>query len=54
MGGSQSQSGHGGEERNSQLQPGLELPFILPVAQRCITEYQGSFPGGKGKVFPVL
>jgi hypothetical protein len=27
-----------GEEKNSQPLPGLELPIIQPVAQRCTTE----------------
>jgi hypothetical protein len=33
LGGPQSRSGRGGEEKNSQL----ELPIIQPVAQRCTT-----------------
>jgi hypothetical protein len=32
LGGSQSRSGRGGEEKNSQPQPGLEPPIIQPVA----------------------
>jgi hypothetical protein len=38
LGGSKSRSGHGGEEKNSQLLPGLETPIIQPVAQRYTTE----------------
>jgi hypothetical protein len=38
LGGLQSQSGSGGEEKNSQPLPGLESPIIQPVAQRCTTE----------------
>jgi hypothetical protein len=34
----QSRSGRGGEEKNSQLLPGLELPIIQPVAQCYTTE----------------
>jgi hypothetical protein len=34
----QSQFGHGGEEKNSQPQPGLEPPIIQPVGQRYATE----------------
>jgi hypothetical protein len=36
--GSQSRSGHGGEEKNSQPLPGLEPPIIQPVAQRYTVE----------------
>jgi hypothetical protein len=32
--GNQSRSGRGGEEKNSQLLPGLKLTIIQPVAQR--------------------
>jgi hypothetical protein len=38
LGGTRSLSGCGGEEKNSQLLPGLETPNIQLVAQRCITE----------------
>jgi hypothetical protein len=38
LGGPQSQSGRGGEEKNSQPQPGLELRIIQAVSKRCITE----------------
>jgi len=31
LGGSQSRSGHGGEEKNFQPLPGLEPPIIQPV-----------------------
>jgi hypothetical protein len=34
----QRRSGRGGEEKNSQPLPGLELPIIQPVAQRYTTE----------------
>jgi hypothetical protein len=34
LGGPQSRSGGGGEEKNSQLLPGLELTIIQPIAQR--------------------
>jgi hypothetical protein len=33
LAGPQSQSGRGGEEKNSQPLPGLEPPIIQPVAQ---------------------
>jgi hypothetical protein len=32
LGGPQGQSGHGGEEKNSQPLPGLEPPIIQPVS----------------------
>jgi hypothetical protein len=38
LGGPQSRSGHGGEEKNSQPLSGIELPIIQPVAQRYTTE----------------
>jgi hypothetical protein len=38
LGGPQSRSGHGGEEKNSQHLPGLQPPIIHPVAQRYTTE----------------
>jgi hypothetical protein len=38
LGGPQSQSGRGGEEKNSQLLPGLEPPTIQSVAQSYTTE----------------
>jgi hypothetical protein len=38
LGGHQSRSGSGGEEKNSQPLPGLEPPIIQPVAQRYTTE----------------
>jgi hypothetical protein len=41
LGGPQSRSGGGGEEKNSQLLPGLELPIIHPVAQCYTTELSG-------------
>jgi hypothetical protein len=33
----QIRSGQGGEEKNSQPLPGLELPIVHPVAQRYAT-----------------
>jgi hypothetical protein len=39
MGGPQSRSGHGGEEKNSQSLPGVELPITQPVAQRYSNFY---------------
>jgi hypothetical protein len=42
---SQNQSGRGGEEKNSQPLPGLELPIIQPVGQRYTTELSGSWWG---------
>jgi len=38
LGGRQSRSGRGGEEKNSQLLPGLKPPIIQPVAQRYNTD----------------
>jgi hypothetical protein len=38
LGGPQSQSGRGGEEKNFRLVPGLEPPIIQPVTQRYATE----------------
>jgi hypothetical protein len=38
LGGLQSLSGRGGEEKNSQPPPGLEPPIAQPVAQRYNTE----------------
>jgi hypothetical protein len=38
LGGLQSRSGRGGEEKNSHPQPGLKSPVIQTVAQRCTTE----------------
>jgi hypothetical protein len=38
LGGLQTRSGRGGEEKNSQPLPGLEPPIIQPVAQRYTTE----------------
>jgi hypothetical protein len=38
LGGPQSRSGRGGEEKNSQPLPGLESPIIQSVAQRFTTE----------------
>jgi hypothetical protein len=38
LGGQQSRSGHGGEEKNSQFLPELEPLIIQAVAQRYTTE----------------
>jgi len=38
LGGSQSRSAHGGEEKNSQFLPGQETPIIRPVARSYTTE----------------
>jgi hypothetical protein len=38
LGGPQSRSERGGEEKNPQPLPGIEPPTIQPVAQRCTTE----------------
>jgi hypothetical protein len=38
LGGPQSRSGRGGEDKNSQPLPGLELPIVQPVAQLYTTE----------------
>jgi hypothetical protein len=40
LGGLQSRSGCGGEEKNSQPLPGLEPPIIHPVAQLYITDIE--------------
>jgi hypothetical protein len=42
LGGTQSRSGHGGEEKNSQPLPRIEHPIIQPVAQRYTIELYGS------------
>jgi hypothetical protein len=44
LGGPQSRSGHGGEEKNSQPLLGLEPPVIRPVAQFCTTELSRLLP----------
>jgi hypothetical protein len=54
LGGPQSRSGRGGEEKHSQPLPGLETPIIQAVAQRCSTELYRLIPKIKGKVIPVL
>jgi hypothetical protein len=43
LGGPQSRSGRGGEEKNSQRLPGLEPPIIQSVAQRYTTEKYWDF-----------
>jgi hypothetical protein len=43
LGGPQSRSRRGSEEKNSQLLAVLELPIIQPVAQRCTTELSSLF-----------
>jgi hypothetical protein len=45
MGGPQSRYGHGGEEKNSQLLPGLELPIIQPAYERHTTKLSRLLPG---------
>jgi hypothetical protein len=42
LGGAQSRSWRGGEEKNSQPLLRLEPPIIQPVARRCTTELPGS------------
>jgi hypothetical protein len=42
LGGPQSRSGGGGEEKNSQPLPGLESLLIQLVAQRYTLSYSGS------------
>jgi hypothetical protein len=44
LGGVQSRSGSGGEEKNSQHLPGLEPPIIQSVAQRYTTELPRLLP----------
>jgi hypothetical protein len=44
LGGTQSRSGRGGEEKNSQLLPGLEPPIIQPLAQRYTSELSRLLP----------
>jgi hypothetical protein len=44
LGGSQSRSGHGGEEKNSHPLPGFELLIIHSVAQRCTSELSRLLP----------
>jgi len=39
LGGPRSQSGHSGEEKNSQPPPGLELLIIQPVVHCYTTSY---------------
>jgi hypothetical protein len=53
LGGPQSRSGRGGEEKNSQPLPELETPTIQPVAQLCTTRYPGFYikMGLKEKVY---
>jgi hypothetical protein len=45
LGESQNRSGRGGEEKNSQSLPGLELPIIQPVALRYTIEKVICFKG---------
>jgi hypothetical protein len=42
LGGPQSRSGHGGEEKNSQPPPGLELPSSSPQSSAIPLSYPGS------------
>jgi hypothetical protein len=44
LGGPQSRSGRGGEEKNSKLLPALETPIVQPVAERYTTELSRLFP----------
>jgi hypothetical protein len=50
LGGLQSRSGSGGEEKNSQPLLGLEPPIIQPVAQRYITELYRLLAVGKASL----
>jgi hypothetical protein len=43
LGGPQSRSGRGGEDKNSQPLPGLEAPTIQPIVQRYTTELRWLF-----------
>jgi hypothetical protein len=47
MGGLQSRSGRGGEEKNSQPLPGLETPMIQLVAHLYATELSRLLVGGR-------
>jgi hypothetical protein len=49
LGGPQSRSGRGGEEKNSQPLPGLEVPIKQPVAQ-CYTAELSRFLKGSSHV----
>jgi hypothetical protein len=54
LGGPQSRSGRGGEQKNSQQLSGLEPPFIQPVAQRYTQNFRRKhrvmLPGVDGRV----
>jgi hypothetical protein len=53
LGGLQILSGGGGEKKNSQSLPGLELPIILHVTQRCTTNlYRLLIPLRRTKIIP--
>jgi hypothetical protein len=58
LGGLQSRSGRGGEEKNSQPLPGLEPPIIQPVAHRYTTEVSrltnDEMRGGRNKSRPII
>jgi hypothetical protein len=55
LGGPQSQSGHGGEEKNSQLLPGLETLIIQSVVQCYTTELSQLLPYiCKGDKYPGI
>jgi hypothetical protein len=43
LGGPQSRSGRGGEDKNSQSLPGFEPPIIQPAALHCTTELPCSY-----------
>jgi hypothetical protein len=49
----QSRSLRGDEEKNSQLLPGLEPPFIRPVAQCCTTELTRLVTNNRAYAFSV-
>jgi hypothetical protein len=54
MGGPQSPSGRGGEEKNFQLLPGLEPLIMQPIFQCCTTELSRlNGRGGEEKVVPA-
>jgi hypothetical protein len=54
LGGAQSRSGSGGEEKNSQPLPGLEPPIIQPVAQLYTDTGQNKILPALSSFFPFL
>jgi hypothetical protein len=57
LGGPQSRSGRGGEEKNFQPPPGIEprIPIIQPVAQRLYRlSYHGSYLKQGDALLPLL